>query len=460
MRRSGLGSDLKCFGTGGRCLRAAPSRCRPVPVWAVAVVVVLALAAGGLGCANTPVAAGGGNVDIPLPSPPPPQPPPPLVTISPDHVPPTVLKPVWSLEADRPVTAAMAGDGSWVVVGRSHISSGIEVWSALLYNAQGKQVWSKTYREDRYRTIQVASLGNGKYFSVALYTYSNPGIVYLYNAQGQRLWSRHVRSSVSLELDLQSSVLYGIDHGNRELFSATIPSGPTRNLRNVTEHSSFEVGGGRILICDKSAVVLCQANGTVLQRQGMPEDFTAVSLAPDGGALYAATRGADSSVMRIDEGGNLVWSTRIPAAGSNSLTVSPTGEHVMAYNITLDSGFVVLDASDGSILCRNTFAPVEEKASQFIRWARLLPEQDAILVDYAVARSRPSGHVEEHSLLLFSITGELLARFEVGDNVDVLVSDDGRACVAVSTVAFDWTGPRPNAVRFYDLTPMFGPQRP
>jgi DNA-binding beta-propeller fold protein YncE len=364
------------------------------------------------------------------------------------------------LDFDRPVTASISADGKHVLVGRSFISSGVEYFSAVLYGADGKQVWTKTYREDRYRTIQVSSPGAGGHFGVALFTYNNPGIAYLYNAQGQRLWSRSVTSSATLVLDPGTLALYGIDHGKRELFSASVSTGQSRNLGTISERSSLELGGGSLLVTDMSTAMLLGTDGSLVLRQPVPADFTGLSLAPDGSAVYAATRGADSSVLRLNERGGVSWSTRIPAAGSNSIIVSPTGRYVLVFNITLDSGFVVLDAADGSILCRNTFAPVEDTASQFIRWARFLPEDDAVLIDYAVSRSRPSGHVEEHSLLLFSMAGELRARFNAGANVDLLVSDDGRACVTVSTVAYDWSGPTPNRVRFYDLTPTFGLRRP
>lgn len=434
--------------------RTRVSACAAAALLVVALLLVVA------GCGNTPTAAIGGNGDSTSPAPPGPVLPPQLNAVSINQVSSAFLQPRWSLDFDRPVTAAIADDGTWVLIGRSYVASGSEYWGALLYNSEGKQVWSRVYREDRYRTIQVSSLGGGNYFSVALFTYTNPGVAYLYNSLGQRLWSRTVNMSVTLAVDEASGSLFGIDHGKRELFSAVGPLWQSRNLRTVTERSTLEAGNGRVLVTDMSTAMLLDSTGSVIHRQTVPSDFTAVSLAPDGNAVYAATRGADSSVMRFNDRGDLIWSSRIPAAGTNSLVVSPTGQHVMAYNITLDSGFAILDAADGKILCRNTFVPVEDNASQFIRWAMFLPEDDAVLVDYAVARSKPSGHVEEHSLLLFSMAGDLLARFDVGANVDVLVSDDGRACVTVSTVAYDWSGPTPNRVRSYDLTPMFGLRRP
>ncbi|MDP2872911.1 MAG: hypothetical protein Q8P31_10300 [Bacillota bacterium] len=427
-------------------------RRRPVSSYSAALMVLLMLAGSAMGCGNLLVSAGNGTGAGDSP----PQVPP-LDVIWPDAVSPVQLTPLWSQQFDRPVTAALAGDGRWVVVGRSYGSSSSEYWGALLFDAAGKQVWSRSFRENRYRTIRVSSLGGGSYFSIALFTYSNPGVAYLYSAEGQRVWSRSVRSSVALGLDEGSSSLYGVDHGSRELFVAAIPSGQARTLRSVGADASLDVAGSRALVYDKTSALLLGSDGSLVHQQTVPQGFLSMVLAADGSGVFAATGGADSAVLHLDDRGQLVWSTHIiPPAGSNSLEVSPSGQHVMAYNITLDSGFAVLEASDGRILCRNSFAPVEEKASQFIRWAKFLPEQDAILVDYAVARSLATGHVEEHSLLLFSVTGELRARFDAGSNVDVLVSDDGQACVTVSNVSLDWSGPRVNTLRYYDLTPLFG----
>ncbi|OGS69835.1 MAG: hypothetical protein A2Y96_01080 [Firmicutes bacterium RBG_13_65_8] len=214
----------------------------------------------------------------------------------------------------------------------------------------------------------------------------------------------------------------------------------------------MQVGGqATVLLVQGSALIVLDAGGRTLFRTSLPPETAGALLAPDGQAVYLASSGPHSAVSRYDNRGGRAWVTTIPSGGSNCLAASPGGSYVLAYNVFASGGFILLQAADGKILCRNVFAAVEGAKNQFIRWARFLPDEGGFLVDYAVVREGQSGYTEDHQLLLFSTDGQLRRRADLGSNIDILLSAGCQTAATVSTALLDWVSPAQSSIRYYDL---------
>ncbi len=299
-------------------------------------------------------------------------------------------------------------------------------------------------------------MGPAPVFAVSAFTYSNSGNLYVYSVVGEGLWTRTASCSVCLKPNADGSRVFGIDRGRRQLFLVETQTGREIGLVSVSQEASLQASpSGHALVVDPQNIRLISPAGKAVGQVKMIPEFTTIKLAPAGDAVYGATLGADSSVYRFGTDGELVWQTKIPVGGSNSLTVSPDGRYVAAYNVGLENGFVLLEGSTGRVIRQTFFEPVENVTSQFITWVRFLPDDGGLLVDYAAARDPDSGHIEEHNLLWFDGSGTYQARCGFGPNADILVSADGGTCVVVNTMPLDYDAPSTNKVQFFDLRPLY-----
>lgn len=387
--------------------------------------------------------------------------PPPAVTVTPTEFPADALDPLWEKEYARPVTAALSRDGQMLVVGMSEGSGSGERWGITVYNRVGERSWSRYFREARYRTIWVDWVdANDRppVLAAAVFTYDNPGVLYAFLPDETGLWSRKVRSSVSLVPSPLGHSIYCIDRGNSLLHVLDLETGLSLWSRDVSPDALIQVGGvNSALLVEDGSLTLLDGRGGVLGRETMPEGAAGAVLAPDGQSVFVALSGPQSSVGAFDLEGERVWMTAIPCGGTNCLAVSPDGEYLLVYNVFAAGGFVLLRAEDGSVLCRNAFAPVEDARNQFIRWVRFLPDGQGFLADYAVVREGDSGYVEEHRLLLFDASGELRRAVDFGRNVDILAGDDGRTVVVVSTAVLGHPTHEKGKIRLYDLSLLLDP---
>lgn len=370
---------------------------------------------------------------------------------------PARLEPVWTHEYDRPVIASLSSDGQYLLVGRSFgsVRSSTQ-WSAIAYTADGEELWRKAYDRSRYRTIEVDIIGPEPVFAVSLFAYSNSGNLYLYSPAGESLWTRTASCSVCLKPNADGSRVFGIDRGRRQLFLAETATGNELAHVPVTLEAALQVAPtGHALVTDPASITLISAAGKVIGQVKKASEFASVELGPSGDAIYGATRGADSTVYRYNAAGELVWQTKVQVGGSNTLAASPDGRYVAVYNVGLDNGFILLDSTDGKVVRRVAFKPVEGVSGQFIKWVRFLPEDGGLLVDYAVARNPASGHIEEHSLLWFDNEGAYRARCQFGPNADILTATDGRTCVVVNTMPLDYDAPSTNKIQLFDLKSLY-----
>ena len=371
---------------------------------------------------------------------------------------PAEIAPTWTLEYDRPVSAALAADGGHVLIGRSYGSvRNSTQWSAMLYDATGEELWRQDYQQVRYRTIEIELLGPEPIISSALFASRNSGTLYVSGLDGAIGWERSVDSSVCLASDAAGERIYGIDRGRSQAFVVNARTGRELATIAVADGASLQVApGGEALVVSSRRLILLSRDGRVRARVPVNQDFTMIALSPGGDAVYAVTGGADSSAYRLDTAGQVVWRQELAAGGSNAIAVGPNADLILAYNVGVENSFVLLDARDGTIVRRNELAPVENAKDQFVRGVKFLPEGAGLLLDYCVAYDRTTGHAEEHSLLYFDAEGNFAARLDLGRNVNVLTSEDGQACVVVTTAPLAGAGPSTNKVQLYNLRPLFG----
>jgi outer membrane protein assembly factor BamB len=376
-------------------------------------------------------------------------------TVDPSALPTYRLAPLWEQQFGKPVVAALSNAGETLAVGVSTGSGSGEQWGITVFDAAGQPAWSQTFRDARYRTIWLSSVSTESIFGVALFTYTNPGVLHLYRADRTKLWSADVSSSVSLLAAPDGVHAYCIDRGNRRLSALDLATGDTLWSRIVDEEASMQVGGqATVLLVQGSVLSVLDANGGTLFERSLPPETAGALLAPDGQAVYLALSGPHSAVSRYDNRGEIAWVTAIPSGGSNCLAASPDGKYVLAYNVFASGGFILMQAADGKVLCRNVLAAVESAKNQFIRWARFLPDGGGFLLDYAVVREGQSGYAEDHQLLLFSMDGQLRRRVDLGSNIDTLLSADCQTAATVSTALLDRVSPAQSSIRYYDLSQL------
>jgi hypothetical protein len=370
----------------------------------------------------------------------------------------TAIEPAWSLTFDRPVTAALADAGSYLLLGRSYGPVRRSThWGALAYDvATGQQLWSKSYGATSYRTIQVSALGPQPWFAVAVYTYGNSGTLHVYGLNGKTAWTRQVVSSTLLSADGEGSRIYGVDHGRGSIFVADSATGREYGTVSGETGTSLQVAqNGRALGYTGSSLILISAEGKVVARVPAQHEFADVEFAATGDGVFASTGGSSSTVYRFDAKGQMVWQRKIQCGGSNSLSVSPDGSRVMAYNVGIEHGLTLIDASDGTVIRRNSFALVENAKSQFVRGVYFLAD-GGHLIDYVISRDRANGHEEERFLVRLDADGQLGGRMDLGSNIDVLLSGDCSVCVTVDNLLVEAGGV--NRVRVYDIRPLLGPK--
>lgn len=371
----------------------------------------------------------------------------------------TRIEPSWQLELDRPVTPAISQAGDYLIIGRSYGSVRTSThWGAHVYDMlTGKELWAKSYRTTSYRTIEVEVLGPAPVFAVSVFTYSNSGTLYTYDASGRQLWTRPVVCSALLRTDSAGSRILGVDRGREQVFIVETATG--RELATVSGETgtSLQVApAGPALAFSGSTMIMISAANRVLARVPTRNEFTGINIVPSGDGVIVATGGSDSAVYRLDAKGQLIWQRKLTPGGSNTLSISPDGRHIMALNVGIEHGMVLIDAQDGKILRRNSFTAIETAKSQFIRSVCFLPEDGGFLVDYAVSRDRAGAHAEDRSLLRLDANLELVGRLDLGANVDVLMSADGTVCVAVDNVPIEVSGAGNNKVKVYNLSPLLG----
>jgi DNA-binding beta-propeller fold protein YncE len=443
---------------GARYSKVSPPQ-RWQPLLALALLLVATLLLGACngnpiatpngGSPSTPSGGGTGN-DSECP---------PLITVSIYERPLVRIQPSWVLELDRPVTAALSQSGDRLIIGRSYGSVRTSThWGVHVYDVlTGQELWTKSYRTTSYRTIEVEALGPAPLYGVSVFAYNNSGTLYAYDAAGKQLWTRAVISSTLLRTDAAAQRVLGVDRGRELVFVVDAATG--REMATVTGETgtSLQVAAsGPSLAFSGRTVILITESNRVLARVPARDEFTAIQIMPNGDGFLVATGGSDSAVYRLDNRGQLVWQRKITVGGSNSLAVSPDGRYVMAYNVGIEHGMTLIDGLNGKILRRNSFTPVENAKSQFVRSVTFLADDGGFLVDYAVSRDLSSGHAEERILLYLSADLELKGRLDLGANVDVLLSADGTACIAVDNLPIEITGAGPNKVKTYDLSPLLG----
>lgn len=390
--------------------------------------------------ADVTVGNGGGGEDVPL------------VTVEPASFPTHRPDPLWQKEYDKPVTAALAASGDLVVVGWSQGSGSAERWGITVCDGEGVERWSRTFREARYRTISVDSIGEEPVIAASVFTYDNPGVLRAFRPDQTQLWTMNVKNSVSLAAAPGGDRVYCVDRGNSRLHVLDLATGDEMWSRAVSAEVVVQVAeGNAALLVEGDTLTLLDAGGAVVQRREMPQEAAGALLAPDGQSVFVALSGPHSAIYRFGRDGEQQWLTRIPSGGANCLSASADGKYVLVYNAFSAGGFVLLWADDGRILSRDVLASLEDAKNQFIRWVRFLPEDQGFVADYAVVREGQSGYSEEHRLLQFGIDGQLRRAIDLGRNVDILVSSDCRAAATVSTAVLDWTTQEKARVRFYDI---------
>ena len=369
------------------------------------------------------------------------------------------ITPRWTVEYDRPVTATLSADGSLVLVGRSYgsVRSSTQ-WGVVAHAAaDGKQLWSRTFTQARYRTIAVAALGPQPWLTAGVFTYGSAGQLRVLDAAGNLGWTRDVNTSVTVRSDAAGTVIFGLDHGAGRLFLIEAATGTQLASMVVGKDAYLQVASdGTALVITPQSLLLVSSAGQLLATVPVDREFTSVLLSPDGEAVYAVSAGADSTLYRFDLAGKLLWQYKLPFGGTNTLEASADGRFVAVANAGLDHGLLLFQAATGQLWREFEFAPATGAKGQFARSIHFLAGDAGMLVDYAVARDRAGVHVEERSLLLLDYDHGYVGRVDLGANADVVLSADGLTCLTVSTVPLDGSIADGNHIELLDIGPLLG----
>ena len=365
------------------------------------------------------------------------------------------LDPAWSQRYAGVVGADMGPAGQRIAVfGPLGRELGFDV-----LGPDGKRLWGFRYPHAGLRSTYVHVTGEPLVVAAVASDWSQNGYVYVFDVQGSELWQRRVdgSSSVVVSGDAQRFAVLNHVEGRLHLLDA---KGSTLGSYRISPAASAAFFGKNnlLLINDAENVRLVANDGQVLLSQKISRDFKrTVVLSPDGRRVAVTTTQTDSTVYVFDTQGKLLWSKPLFLGGTNQPMFSPDGKSLYVYNVGDGAGVYGFDAQSGDVLLR-LFPTVPEGFQASIR--RLWATGRALILDYvttprAAEGKKPGDVWEEHALIVTDPRASRMRRFDVGRNVEVDLSDDGRRLLVVHHVAAG-EGSAQTDVKLYDLAPLYG----